>query len=73
MRRVDDEFITHLVKSGEDMSSKYAFSEFYDACDKKTHLPVPGIPIGLQLAIAFTNCHPPLEMLIKTIRLFNAL
>jgi len=48
LRRVDDEFITHLIKSGEDMTNKYAFSEFYDSCDKKTHLPVPGIPIGLQ-------------------------
>ena len=47
MRRVDDVFIEEIRDAGEDMSTKYAFSEFYDEYDKVTKLPKEGIPIGL--------------------------
>ena len=48
MRRVDDKFIDEIRNKGEDMSSKYAFSEFFDEYDEKTQFPKPGIPIGMQ-------------------------
>ena len=48
MKRVDDKFIEEIRDAGEDMSTKYAFSEFYDTYDKETKLPKEGIPIGLQ-------------------------
>ena len=48
MRRVDDKFIDEIRNAGEDMSTKYAFSEFFDEYDETTKLPKEGIPIGLQ-------------------------
>lgn len=48
LRRVDDAFINYLKEQNEDFSKKYAFAEFYDECDTETHLPTPGIPIGLE-------------------------
>ena len=47
MRRVDDKFIEEIRDAGEDMSTKYAFSEFYDTYDNETKLPKEGIPTGL--------------------------
>ena len=47
MRRVDDKFVEDIVASGEDMTNKYAFSEFYD-WDFKKNMPADSIPIGLQ-------------------------
>ena len=39
MRRVDDKFIDEIRNAGEDMSTKYAFSEFFDEYDETTKLP----------------------------------
>ena len=48
MRRVDDKFIEEIRDAGEDMSNKYAFSEFFDNYDDVAQFPKKEIPIGLQ-------------------------
>ena len=47
MNRADDQFVRELVASGEDMTNKYAFSEFYD-WDCQKNMPKDSIPVGLQ-------------------------
>merc|ERR1711962_445501 len=47
MNRLGEPFIKELVKRGEDMSMKWAFTEMFDSIDDKGY-PIDELPIGLQ-------------------------
>ena len=47
MNRLGEPFIRELIKSGEDMSTKYAFTEMFDNVDPESKMPIDELPIGL--------------------------